>query len=400
MKFENVFIPYGGYWSSPFSKWQGSLGHLHSMVFAADMAKNFLTGKNIAPDIFDGVTFGITIPQKSSFYGTPWLAGMIGAVDITGPTISQACATSVKVMVSSALEIETGLHNNIIAITADKTSNSPHIYYPNPMGIGGIGDKEDWVLDNFGRDPFARNAMIQTAENVAKAENISKTEQDDMALLRYEQYSEATKDNHAFQKKYMILPLEVKDARGKKVIKTLEGDEGIFPTTKEGLAKLPPVMKDGSVSFGSQTFPADGNCGIIITTRENAQNISNDKGIKIQLISFGEARVPAGFMPKAVVPAAEKALSEAGKTIDDITAIKTHNPFAINDVYFTRKFNVKPEAMNNYGSPLIYGHPQAPTGTRAILELIEELVIKGGGYGLFSGCAAGDTAAAIVLKVN
>jgi len=400
MKFENVFIPYRGYWSTPFSKWQGSLAHLHSMIFAADVAKDFLASRNIPPDSFDGLTFGITIPQKSSFYGVPWLAGMIGAVGITGPTIGQACATSVKVMVSSALEIETGMKKNILAITADKTSNSPHIYYPNPMGIGGIGDKEDWVWDNFGNDPFARNAMIQTAENVAKAENIDRKEQDEIALLRYEQYKEATKDEFAFQKRYMIFPLEVKDARGKKVIKSLEGDEGIFPTTAEGLAKLRPVLKDGSVTFGTQTFPADGNCGIIITTEESAENLSSDKGIKIRLISFGEARVEAGFMPRAVVPAAEKALSEAGITIDDVAAIKTHNPFAVNDIYFTRKLNIKPETMNNYGSPLIYGHPQAPTGCRAILELIEELALKGGGYGLFSGCAAGDTAAAVVLKVN
>jgi acetyl-CoA acetyltransferase len=56
--------------------------------------------------------------------------------------------------------------------------------------------------------------------------------------------------------------------------------------------------------------------------------------------------------------------------------------------------------MNNFGSSLIYGHPQAPTGARLIIEGIEELAAKGGGYLLFSGCAAGDTAASIVLKVS
>ncbi len=53
-----------------------------------------------------------------------------------------------------------------------------------------------------------------------------------------------------------------------------------------------------------------------------------------------------------------------------------------------------------HGSPLIYGHPQGPTGTRLIVELIEELALRGGGYGLFSGCAAGDTGMALVLKVG
>ena len=56
--------------------------------------------------------------------------------------------------------------------------------------------------------------------------------------------------------------------------------------------------------------------------------------------------------------------------------------------------------MNNYGSPLVYGHPQGPTGMRVMIELIEELALAGGGYGLFSGCAAGDTAMAVVLRVG
>ncbi len=105
-------------------------------------------------------------------------------------------------------------------------------------------------------------------------------------------------------------------------------------------------------------------------------------------------------MPKAVVPAAQQALQTAGVSIDDLAAIKTHNPFAINDAYFCKETGIDPENMNNYGSPLVYGHPQGPTGMRVMIELIEELALAGGGYGLFSGCAAGDTAMAVVLRVG
>ena len=81
--------------------------------------------------------------------------------------------------------------------------------------------------------------------------------------------------------------------------------------------------------------------------------------------------------------------------------IKTHNPFAVNDIYFAREMGRRRSpAFNNYGSSLIYGHPQGPTGTRLIIEAIEELALKGGGNGLFVGCAAGDTAAAVVVKVG
>ena len=57
-------------------------------------------------------------------------------------------------------------------------------------------------------------------------------------------------------------------------------------------------------------------------------------------------------------------------------------------------------SFNNYGSPLVYGHPQGPTAARCVIELIEELAILGGGVGLFTGCAAGDTGAALVIKVG
>ena len=98
--------------------------------------------------------------------------------------------------------------------------------------------------------------------------------------------------------------------------------------------------------------------------------------------------------------ATRRALAAAGIGIGDLTAIKSHNPFAVNDLLFARETGAKLEQMNNFGCSLIWGHPQAPTGLRAIIELIEELVLKGGGWGLFHGCAAGDTAMAVVLKVS
>ena len=58
------------------------------------------------------------------------------------------------------------------------------------------------------------------------------------------------------------------------------------------------------------------------------------------------------------------------------------------------------DRMNNYGCSLVWGHPQGPTGLRCVIELIEELAILGGGWGLFTGCAAGDSAMAVVVKVG
>ena len=71
-----------------------------------------------------------------------------------------------------------------------------------------------------------------------------------------------------------------------------------------------------------------------------------------------------------------------------------------NDVYLAKALDLRIDGFNNYGSSLVFGHPQGPTGMRLVIELIEELHILGGGHGLFVGCAAGDTAAAVVVKVG
>jgi len=77
-----IAIPYGGYWASPFAKWQGKLAHLHSLRFAAHVAKHSLERRGIAPTVFDFGVLGMTVPQKQAFYGLPWLMGEIGADQI------------------------------------------------------------------------------------------------------------------------------------------------------------------------------------------------------------------------------------------------------------------------------------------------------------------------------
>jgi acetyl-CoA acetyltransferase len=198
----------------------------------------------------------------------------------------------------------------------------------------------------------------------------------------------------------MQLPFAVPDARFRKTVTILDGDEGITETTAAGLAKLKPVKENGTVTFGGQTHPADGTAGMVITTAEKAAELSADEKITISIESFGQARVEMAWMPSAPVPAARRALQAAGISIGNISAIKSHNPFVVNDIIFAREMGVDVLGMNNYGCSLIWGHPQGPTGMRTIMELIEELVLKGGGYGLFQGCAAGDSAMAVVIKVS
>ncbi len=190
-------------------------------------------------------------------------------------------------------------------------------------------------------------------------------------------------------------------ANFKKNQTVLEGDAGVYPTSPEKLAQLQPVLDGGSVTFASQTHPADGNAGIlVVNSTEAAQEFSQTGAPIVEICSWGQARVAAGMMPLAPVPAARAALQNAGLKADQIQVIKTHNPFAVNDIVLARELGRDWQGINHYGSSLIWGHPQGPTALRSIIEMIEELALQGGGYGLFTGCAAGDSAMALIVKVT
>jgi acetyl-CoA acetyltransferase len=393
-------IPYGAYWSTPFVRWQGVFANLHSVEFAASTAREELARRRIPGKAIDHGVLGLTVPQPHSFYGLPWVAALAGLPHVTGPTIMQACATGVRALLAAVQEVEAGLSATSLVLTCDRTSNGPHLYYPNPKGPGGTGAHEDWVIDNFNCDPLGQHSMLHTAENVAAKHQITTAQQHEVVLLREQQYRDALADNCAFHKRYMRLPFDVPDPSFKKTVAKLESDDGIRFSTPEGLAALKPVRDGGTVTYGAQTHPADGNAAIIVACAERACELSSDRNIRVRPRGFGSARADLARMPEAPIPAAERALRAAGTCVDRMDAIKTHNPFAVNDILFSRQTGVALEKMNNFGCSLVWGHPQAPMGTRGVIELIEELVQRGGGWGLFTGCAAGDTAMAVVLEVS
>ena len=398
-RFSKAYIPFRGYYSSPFCRWQGSLANENPIILGAMTANRWFKKRKIDPTVIDYLYFGVTIAVHHLFYSHTWAASMLveGKKNVPALMVHQACTTSTTCINLAAQNVELGAYQTGYALMSDRCSNGPHTIWPNPLGPGGEVESENWMMDNFNRDPWAGFKMIQTAENVAKAIGVTKEECDAVTLRRYQQYMDSLANDRAFQKRYMF-PAEVK--AGKKGTKLVEEDEGVTPTTAEGLAKLTPVEPGGVHTYGSQTHPADGNCGFIVTTREKARELSEDPKAEIQIVSYGFSRADKGYMAAAPVPAAEMALRNAGITVKDLKAVKTHSPFVVNDIYMSRKMGIDVHGMNNYGNSMIYGHPQGPTAGRLIAELVEELVMLGGGYGLWAGCAAGDMAAAMVFKVG
>lgn len=386
----NATIPLGHAWTSPFAKWGGSLAEVSSLDVAEAVTRRALADRGVDVADLDELVLGWTVPQRDVFYGAPSLASRLGAPHLSGPMLAQACATSVSLLRAAAGSVLTGSAEIVLAVAADRTSNGPLLVYPQPSATAGAPATEHWVLASFARDPQTGRSMLATAEAVAAEEAVTRAEIDDVTALRHEQYaSSGGAGEH-------VVPVVVPGRRRDLV---LEADEGVRVSTRDELGQLRPAAQDGLHTFGSQTHPADGAAGAVVTTTDRAREMSGGQGV-VELLGFGTSRVDPARMPKAPVPAAQRALKAAGLEITDVDLVTTHNPFAVNDVYFSRQTGFPLDRMNIRGCSLVFGHPQGPTGLRSIAELITSLRERGGGTGLFTGCAAGDSGAAVVLRVS
>ncbi len=394
MKFTNVAFPVRHIWSSPFARWQGTISEISSLDTGVAVTTRALADRGIDTAELKGIVHGWTNPMPEIFYGAPTIAARIGAPHISGPMVVQACATSVASIQAAAGQVQSDDDLQLV-VCSDRMSNGAVVIYPQPSAACGAPLLTNWTLDGFAKDPWGGTSMLVTADNVARSGGISREECDNLKAMRYEQYTSALANDREFQKRYMV-PVEVQV--GRKTV-TLEADEGIRPVDLDTIREMRTVMPDGFHTGATQTHPADGSAGVVLSTLSRARERSGGEGV-VEVLATGIARVEKAHMPAAPVPAALSALETAGLSIEQVDLATTHNPFAVNDVYFSKMTGFPLEKMNLRGCSLIFGHPQAPTGMRSIAELVNELKARGGGVGLFAGCAAGDSGMALVLKVT
>ncbi len=163
--FKNAYIPYKGYYSSPFVRWQGSLSTAHPVRLAGATIKRWMGERHPSwdPMKIDYVFMGATVAMKHAFWNGPWVAALLGAERTVGVWLSLACATGTTAVFQAAMACEVGAADWAQAVLCDRVSNGRTQSGPTRWP-GWLPGREDWVMDNFNADPWTGQiAMVATA---------------------------------------------------------------------------------------------------------------------------------------------------------------------------------------------------------------------------------------------
>jgi acetyl-CoA acetyltransferase len=393
---ESIFpaarIPYGTWGSSYFPAWQQSpLAEVNIGQFAGEAAARIYGLRRTPLSELDYLVIGSTIPWHWKFWTAPLVASCMGR-RVPGFHLEQACATGLQAVIHAGAEIQAG-QDVVGVLTFDRTSDSPVGVFPERRAHQRTFALAD-VWDNFGFDPATGKAMLATAGNAARKHRIDRSETDEIALCRHEQYFDALESG--FLDRVMV-PLEVLDNSGKK-LGPVDSDTGVRRLGARSLAAMREL--DSTVTGGTQTHASDGLATLLVTSPEKAAELSPRPEIEITFVAKTEARVHPAYMPEAPSVATQALLEKTGLGMDDIAVVKNHNPFAVNDAIFARMLDYDWRRMNKTGCSLVWGHPQGPTLTRVLIEALEEAVELGGGHVLVFGCAAGDVGIAALFEVR
>ena len=391
--FRDARIPYGTWGSSYFPAWQSSpLAEVNIGQFAGEAMGRILGRRRVPKSALDYLVIGSTIPWHWKFWTAPLVASCMGQ-RLPGYHVEQACATGLQAVWLGGTEVECGGKDVVGVLTFDRTSDSPVGVFPERRAHQRTHAIAD-VWDNFGFDPATGQAMITAAGVTARKYRVDRREVDEVAYVRHQQYFEAKRGGLLDR---VLVPLDLLNVAGRPLGR-VDDDLGVREVSLAALRAQREL--DTCVTSGTQTHASDGMATLLVTRREKARELSPRPEVDIQFVAKAEARTEPSLMPEAPAFAVQRLLQRTGLTMDDVAVAKNHNPFAVNDVVFTKVTGYDWRKLNRTGCSLVWGHPQGPTLTRVLIEALEEAVTLGGGYVLVFGCAAGDVGIAALFKVT
>jgi acetyl-CoA C-acetyltransferase len=361
---------------------------------AAAMVREAVARAGVEPRDVGHVVFGNVIHTDPHDMYLARVAGVKGGLPIETPalTLNRLCGSGLQAIVSAAQVIKLGDADAAVAGGAECMSRSP--YWAPAMRWGARMNDATMIDIMVGAlsDPFDDCHMGITAENVAKRWEISREDQDALAVESHKRAASAISSGFF---KEQILPIEVKVKGGTTLFET---DESVrADASLEKLAKLRPVFdKSGTVTAGNASSINDAAAAVVLMERRAAEA----RGLKpmARLVGYAHAGVEPKYMGIGPVPAVRSLLAKTGLSIKDIDVFEVNEAFAAQALAVLRDLDLPLERTNPNGSGISLGHPIGATGCILTVKALYELQRIGGRYALVTMCIGGGQGIATLFE--
>jgi len=313
-------------------------------------------------------------------------------VEHTAFGINQLCGSGLRAVALAAQQIATGDARIVIAGGQESMTQAPHAQQLRAGQKMGDLSLMDTMLRDGLMDAFHGYHMGNTAENVARAFQITRDEQDQFAFNSQRKAGEAMAAGRFADE---ITPVTVKGRKGDVVV---SADEYPKPdTTMEILGKLRPAFaKDGSVTAGNASGINDGAAAVVVMTAAEAAK----RGLTplARIVSWATAGVDPSIMGTGPIPASRKALAKAGWKIDDLDLIEANEAFAAQAIAVNKDLGWDTSKVNVNGGAIAIGHPIGASGARVLTTLLFEMQKRGAKKALATLCIGGGMGVAMCLE--
>lgn len=372
----------------------GSLKDFSPTQLGAMVVKEVVARAGVSADQVGHVVFGHVVNSEPRDMYLSRVAAIEGGLDKSTPalTLNRLCGSGLQAIVTAAQSIMLGDADVAIGGGAESMSKAPYILPAARWGAR-MGDMKgiDMMVGAL-HDPFHVIHMGVTAENVAKEFNVSREDQDALAVESHKRAANAIANGYF---KEQILPIEIKSKKGPVMFDTDEHVRG--DATVEGMAKLRAVFqKDGTVTAGNASGLNDGAGAVLLMERSAAEKAG--KKPMARLVAYANTGVEPTIMGIGPVSATKKALAKAGLKIEDMDVIEANEAFAAQACAVTKELGMDPAKVNPNGSGISIGHPIGATGAIITVKALYELQRVQGRYALVTMCIGGGQGIAAIFE--
>jgi acetyl-CoA C-acetyltransferase len=378
---------------TPVGSFNGAFGSTPAHVLGAVALKAAIERAGLTPEDINEAILGqvLTAAQgQNPARQATHLAGLPDSATAFG--INQVCGSGLRAVALAAQQIISGESNIVIAGGQESMSLSPHAAYLRAgQKMGDLNFIDTMIKDGLW-DAFNGYHMGITAENVAKQWQITRGDQDALALGSQQKAAAA---QAAGKFKDEIVPVTVTTRKGDVVV---ENDEHIKPsTTAEGLAKLRPAFtKEGTVTAGNASGLNDGAAALVVMSAKEAAK----RGLTplARIASFATAGVDPALMGSGPIPSSRKALARAGWKVGELDLIEANEAFAAQAAAVNKDLEIDPAKVNVNGGAIAIGHPIGASGARILITLLYEMKRRDAKKGLATLCIGGGMGVAMCVE--